>query len=176
MDLVAGIIVGLLTVSAAPVRLPEGVELAEVDFDRHVASLLGKLGCNAGSCHGSFQGKGGLRLSLFGQDARADFLALTREALGRRVQPGAPERSLLLLKASGQVKHGGGRRFDPGSWQYQVLREWIAQGCRRDAASGPVKRLRVEPEEHAFQIPGAAASLKVSAEFADGTREDVTAF
>ncbi len=42
-----------------------------VDFDRHVASLLGRLGCSAGSCHGSFQGRGGLNLSLFGHDPAA---------------------------------------------------------------------------------------------------------
>jgi hypothetical protein len=49
-----------------PVRLPDGSALPAVEFDRHVASLFGRLGCNAGSCHGSFQGRGGLSLSLFG--------------------------------------------------------------------------------------------------------------
>jgi hypothetical protein len=42
-----------------PVRLPDGSALTTVEFDRHVASLFGRLGCNAGSCHGSFQGRGG---------------------------------------------------------------------------------------------------------------------
>ena len=41
-----------------PLRLPDGSVLPAVDFDRHVASLFGRLGCNAGSCHGSFQGRG----------------------------------------------------------------------------------------------------------------------
>ena len=36
-----------------------------VDFEHHVAGLLGKLGCSSGACHGSFQGRGGFRLSLF---------------------------------------------------------------------------------------------------------------
>jgi hypothetical protein len=44
---------------AEPVRLPDGSSLPAVEFDRHVASLFGRLGCNAGSCHGSFQGRGG---------------------------------------------------------------------------------------------------------------------
>ena len=61
-----------------------------VDFDRHVASLFGRLGCNAGACHGSFQGRGGLNLSLFGHDPARDFQALTREALGRRVERARP--------------------------------------------------------------------------------------
>ena len=34
---------------AEPVRLPDGSALPAVDFDRHVASLFGRLGCNAGS-------------------------------------------------------------------------------------------------------------------------------
>ena len=50
--------------AAEPIRLPGGAELKSVDFERHVAGLLGQLGCNAGSCHGSFQGKGGFRFVL----------------------------------------------------------------------------------------------------------------
>jgi hypothetical protein len=38
-----------------PLRLPDGSALERVDFDRLVASLFGRLGCNARSCHGSFQ-------------------------------------------------------------------------------------------------------------------------
>src|SRR5438445_13606408 len=71
---------------------------AEVDFERHVASLLGRLGCNTGACHGSFQGKGGLALSLFGHAPGRDYLALTRDGLGRRVNVVEPDRSLVLPK------------------------------------------------------------------------------
>jgi hypothetical protein len=42
-----------------PVRLADGSALGKVDFDRHVAGLFSRLGCNAGACHGSFQGRGG---------------------------------------------------------------------------------------------------------------------
>ena len=34
------------------------------DFLRDVVPALTKAGCNAGSCHGSFKGRGGLTLSL----------------------------------------------------------------------------------------------------------------
>ena len=47
------------------------------DFQRHVLPLLGRLGCNGRACHGSFQGQGGFRLSLFGYDFAADHAALT---------------------------------------------------------------------------------------------------
>src|SRR5262249_52365528 len=89
---------------------------------------------------------------------------------------GGPETSLVLLKASGQVAHGGGKRFDKRSWPYRVLRDWIAQGARRRAGSGLVKSLRVLPGELAFRGPGQSASLRVLAEFADGSRADVTPF
>ena len=61
-----------------------GTKIAEVDFERHVASLFGRLGCNSAACHGSFQGKGGFRLSLRGYDPTADHPELTRDVLGRR--------------------------------------------------------------------------------------------
>src|SRR6516162_5476473 len=96
--------------AASPVALPNGSALREVSFERHVAPLLGRYGCNAGTCHGSFQGKGGLRLSLFGYSPAMDHTALTREGLGRRVNVADPELSLLLLKPTGRMPHEGGLR------------------------------------------------------------------
>jgi hypothetical protein len=174
------LLLGLLGLTPAgraeSVRLPDGSQVPEVDFERHVASLLGTMGCNSGACHGSFQGKGGFRLSLFGYAPDQDFLALTREGQGRRVDTTDPDRSLLLLKATAQVPHGGGRRFGRDSWQYRVIREWIAHGCRCDPGSGLVRRLEVRPGEHAFRQPGEAVALKATVEFADGTRADLTPF
>src|SRR4051812_30157257 len=99
-----GLAVSLLLAApaAGPVRLPDGSALAGVDFERHVVSLFGRAGCNTGACHGSFQGKGGLRLSLFGHAPARDHRALTRDAGGRRVDPYDADHSLLLLKATGQ--------------------------------------------------------------------------
>ena len=59
-----------------PVNLPGGGKLENVDFERHVMALVGKLGCNAGSCHGSFQGRGAFQLSLFGYDFDTDHEAI----------------------------------------------------------------------------------------------------
>jgi hypothetical protein len=161
---------------AEAVRLPGGAELREVDFERHVAPLLVRSGCSAGACHGSFQGKGGLRLSLFGHMPEKDYLALTRDGLGRRIDRADPDRSLLLLKPTAQVAHEGGRRFAADSWQYRVLREWVARGASRRPGSGAVRRLEVEPRERAFDGPGESAALRVTAEYADGSRADVTPF
>jgi hypothetical protein len=160
----------------AAVCAPRAGAAHDFDFERHVIPLLGKLGCNAGSCHGSFQGKGGLRLSLFGHDPERDFQALTRDAQGRRVNIAEPDRSLILLKPSGQLSHGGRKRFDKDSWQYRVLRSWIAGGGRREVGSGQIRRLSVTPGEQTFRGPGERTRLAVEAEFADSGRADVTAF
>src|SRR6516162_10212192 len=139
--------------AGAAVNLPTNVKLDKVDFERHVMGIFGKMGCNAGSCHGSFQGKGGFRLSLFGYDPDKDYVALTREALGRRVNSADPDNSLLLLKATGAVEHGGGRRFGRDSWQYRVFRDWIVAGAPWSPRSGAVKSVAVNPPEYAFARP-----------------------
>ncbi len=162
--------------AADPIVLPNKTELREVSFERHVAPLLGRYGCNAGTCHGSFQGKGGLRLSLFGYSSDLDYAALTRDGLGRRVNLSEPEESLLLLKPTTRMPHQGGHRFDEGSWSYQVIRTWIAQGAKQHRGDGTPKCLDVQPREHRFTEPGQTKELRVIAEFADGSREDVTPF
>src|SRR5262249_33273755 len=100
LSAVGSIAIAVAISAAHPARPPANPKAKCVDFERHVDSLLGKLGCSAGACHGSFQGKGGFRLSLFGHDPEADYLALTRDAGGRRVDKLHPDSSLLLLKAS----------------------------------------------------------------------------
>jgi hypothetical protein len=164
------------SVRAGSAALPNGGNGESVDFERHVAPLLGKMGCNAGSCHGSFQGKGGLYLSLFGYSPEKDYQALTRDGMGRRVDVADPDKSLMLLKATVQIPHEGGKRFDKNSWQYGVIREWIAQGRGWTAGRGTVKRIDVSPREHWFAKADDTVALKVLVEFADGTRADVTPF
>src|SRR5215212_6791752 len=129
----------------AATSVPGQESLERVDFERHVMGLFSKTGCNNASCHGSFQGKGGFRLSLFGFDPDKDFWAVTRDSAGRRLNPNDPDRSLLLLKATGQVDHGGGMRFSKDSWQYGLLREWIMSGATRMAGAGDVASVTVSP-------------------------------
>ncbi|HEV8067733.1 MAG TPA: DUF1549 and DUF1553 domain-containing protein [Planctomycetaceae bacterium] len=156
----------------AQVALPGGTKLQEVDFGRHVLPLISRFGCNAGACHGSFQGRGGFRLSLFGQDERADFAALVEH-----VDVDVPHESLLLTKASGQVEHGGGRRIAPDSWAYAVLLAWVRQGAHFSpkATRAPLK-LVPSPAAIHFLATGATARLRVSARLSDSTVEDVNPF
>src|SRR5262245_57156037 len=55
-------------IAPAPERFATAAADEVPDFRRHVVPLFGRLGCNGRACHGSFQGKGGFRLSLFGYD------------------------------------------------------------------------------------------------------------
>src|SRR4051794_40390053 len=80
----------------------------EVSFSLDVLPLLTKAGCNSGKCHGTPSGKGGFALSLRGFDADADYACLTRDFGGRRICLSVPQQSLLLLKATGSLPHGGG--------------------------------------------------------------------
>ncbi|HEY7327432.1 MAG TPA: DUF1549 and DUF1553 domain-containing protein [Gemmataceae bacterium] len=158
----------------ADVKLPGGETVQNVDFERHVMGVFGRMGCNSGSCHGSFQGKGGFRLSLFGYDPAKDYLALTREAEGRRLNFSDPDNSLLLLKATGRVPHEGQTRFGRDSWAYQVLRSWIASGARRQPGSGTVVKIAITPAEYTFGKPGQTGQIQVKATFADGATETIT--
>lgn len=145
-----------------------------IDFSRDVMPALTKAGCNQGKCHGSFQGRGGFRLSLLGFDAPFDYDALVRQSRGRRIFPAAPEQSLILRKPTGQVPHGGGTILSSDAAAYQILLNWIEQGLPAPAADDPtVTSLTVEPAEIRL-LPGEQTRLKVTAQWTDGTTRDVT--
>jgi len=169
-----------LVASASPgraaVNLPGNATLETVDFERHIVGLFGRAGCNMGSCHGSFQGKGGFRLSLFGFDPTMDYTNVTRDTLARRVSSVNPDGSLLLLKATGQVEHAGGVRFQKDSWQYQIIKEWMQQGAPWTPGSGDVVKIILTPPEWAFKKAGEKIQIKVEAKFADGSISNITPF
>lgn len=146
-----------------------------VSFRNDVMAVLSKAGCNMGTCHGNQNGKAGFKLSLRGEDAEADHRALTRDMLARRANGNDPDQSLMLLKATGQLAHEGGRRFKKDSSEYALLRAWIVGGMRDDADTAPkVAQLVVSPAEKIVAEPATEAQLTVTAEFANGARRDVT--
>src|SRR5262245_19745613 len=155
------------------------------DFQRHVVPLLGTLGCNGRACHGSFQGQGGFRLSLFGFDFAADHASLSAApkssaAAGElRVDKTDPARSLILRKPTLAVDHEGGDLFAAGSWSYRLLERWIAGGARGTAGDGQWRLLRLEVEPKSIVFPQAdekadVRPLRVVARWEDGSAEDVT--
>src|SRR5262245_18827130 len=154
----------------------DALPAAEPLFGREVVPLLYRLGCSAGTCHGAFAGKGGFRLSLFAADPAADHRTV-RDALGRRLNPLDPDQSLLLLKPTGRLPHGGGVRLARGSAGYRRLRRWIAGGAKYDpAAECRVVAARVEPASVLCTVGAEPASLRVLARLEGGAEVDVTAF
>ena len=146
-----------------------------VSFRNDVMAVLSKAGCNAGTCHGNANGKGGFKLSLRGEDPDRDFQRLTHELSGRRLNIADPDRSLLLRKATMDVAHGGGRRFGADADEYRILREWIAAGAVADPAAAPtLESLAVTPREAVVELSAAAVPLQVTATFSDGAKRDVT--
>tara|TARA_R110002073_G_scaffold328728_1_gene510331 strand:- start:1627 stop:4113 length:2487 start_codon:yes stop_codon:yes gene_type:complete len=143
-------------------------------FRNDVQSVLSRLGCNTGACHGALAGKGGFRLSLRGYDSQSDFLSITREAKGRRVELSDPGRSLLVAKPSGALPHKGGLRLDTESRDYRVLSTWIAAGARGPSDDDVrLERITVTPAASMLR-PGDRTRVLVNAHYNDGRVVDVT--
>lgn len=144
------------------------------DFRQHVVPLLGKVGCNGRACHGSFQGRGGLRLSLFGYDFKADHEALAGGEKPRINKVNVAE-SLMLQKPLQVIPHEGGTRIKENTWQHKVLTKWIEGGAQPIGAKTPeFVRLEITPEEIIAKQKGETFVLKAVAVWSNGTREDVT--
>lgn len=144
------------------------------DFTHDILPLLSRFGCNASACHGKAEGQNGFKLSVFGNDPKADHDAIVKQSRGRRIMAGAPDESLLMRKASAQLPHAGGPRMKPGSPEYAILRDWIASGSPY-AVEGKIEvaELRMEPAEKVMGFKQ-DQPLKVVAKMTDGTERDVT--
>jgi len=159
---------------AVPVEVTGLDQIRQVDFATEIEPLMSRFGCNAGGCHGKQSGQNGFKLSLFGFDTDFDYHALVTEARGRRVMVTAPEKSLLLLKGTAAVPHGGGRRIEPGSEPYRLIQSWIQAGAPASAPTAPhVVRLRMTPSERILS-PNEQQQLTVQAEYSDSSVRDVT--
>lgn len=139
-------------------------------FRKHIDPMLGKLGCNGRACHGSFQGQGDFRLSLFGYDFKMD-----HDGLNERLDTEDPAASYVLQKATLEEPHKGGKRFDKSSWQYRVFLNWIKAGAKGvDKETPDLVKLDITPKEMIFKGKGEKVQMKAVAEWSDGTFEDVT--
>ncbi len=145
-----------------------------VSFELDVQPVLAAFGCNSGPCHGKQRGQNGFQLSLLGFDSDFDYHALTQDARGRRLFPSAPHQSLLLRKATGELPHGGGKRFDRDGDAYHILYRWIDQGATRRVEGEPeLETVVLEASDFTLK-PNQSASLRTVATYSDGTTRDVT--
>ena len=165
----------LLGVLAPGTALLAAEAARPVSFINDVVPVFTKASCNSGACHAKAgQGQNGFQLSLLGFEPQEDYEHLVKEGRGRRLSAPAPEQSLLLLKATSAVPHGGGRRLDPESPGYRLLRDWIAQGMNYDQPADPkLVSISVQPARGTLKRKG-EQQLKVMARFSDGRVKDIT--
>ena len=164
---------------APPIRAEATVEQVEepqpVSFRNEVVPALTKLGCSAGTCHGTPTGKGGFKLSLQGYAPDADYRAIVLEG-SRRANKGDAGRSLLLLKPMVEMPHGGGKRLSREMPEFDILTRWIAEGLRDDPPETPeLVKIEILPGRRDLELPAAKQQqISAIATYSDGTAVDVT--
>src|SRR5262249_10184752 len=140
-----------------------------------VMAVLGKAGCNAGTCLGKASGKGGIKLSLRGYNPAADLEAITHGQFGRRGNPGVAEGSLVFQKPGGLGEDGCGPGVRLNSPFYGLMHQWLREGAKGDQDRAPrLEKIEVFPESRILPRSGMTQQLIVRAHFAGGLIRDVT--
>lgn len=143
-------------------------------FRQDVLPILTRFGCNSGACHGKLAGQNGFKLSLRAYAPELDHPSLARDLSARRIDYARPEQSLLLRKASAQVPHEGGRKFDVGSRAYRTLVAWIAaRSPGPDEKESDATKLEILPGSATVAV-GQTQPLSVIAHYSGGRTRDVT--
>ena len=157
-----------------PVEVRGSKARRSIHFENDVLPILSRFGCNTSGCHGKAEGQNGFKLSIFGFDPDADLAALTQEGRGRRTNRTVPDSSLLLLKASGGMPHGGGIRIRKNSGEYRMLFDWILSGANLgDPNAAKLTSIQVTPHDSRMAME-TNRQLQVTARFSDGRAIDVT--
>ena len=159
-----------------PVEVRNQTRADPIRFEYETLPVLTRHGCNAGSCHGSPQGKGGFYLSMFAYEPHKDEENLVRGGFNRRINVLEPEASLLLKKPTMQLAHVGGTKLSKKDVGYQILRDWIQEGGRGDPKDRPLC-IGIVLHPHPTRVlhfPHVEQQLSVLARFSDGTSRDVT--
>ena len=149
------------------------VDADAVTFRSDVQPLFARFGCNQGACHGALSGKGGFRLSLRGDDPAFDWNNVAREQFSRRINTATPERSLILLKATAQIAHEGGKRFAADSAPAKAIGE-VDRKRRERREDSRGRQAGRRAKEKVLDPKTRTQPLKAFAVFADGSKRDVT--
>jgi hypothetical protein len=176
---------------AIPVAAVESHTVTPVSLTNDLEPLFTKIGCNQGSCHGQQNGQGGFKLTLRGYDSAFDYEQIWKADGARRINAKEPEKSLLLIKPTMQVPHGGGPRLTKGSLEYNLLFRWIIEQAKKQDQKEPSKdkdksaatsvpeearltEIEVFPVERVVPKPGLKQRILVTARYSDGSFRDVT--
>jgi hypothetical protein len=150
-------------------------EKPKLSFVKDIVPIFTKSGCANSNCHGSIRGQAGFKLSLFGYEPDLDYDAIVKAQDGRRINKTDAAKSLILLKPTFSIPHGGGERFKIGSLEYEAILDWIRDGATYDSAGSPrLKTLRVTPEEITLIGIGTKHQLTAMGAYTDGSTEDLT--
>lgn len=161
--------------ASVPATVKGAANDAPVDFTREIVPIFTRAGCNQGACHGAQHGRGGFKLSLLGFDALFDYPQIVQSAEGRRIVLSDPERSILLLKPTLTMEHGGGERLRMHSREYNLLKRWLEDGAPEPSSKdATVTALEVWPSQRRM-VPEEQQQILVKATWSDGRTEDVTA-
>ena len=157
-----------------PVTVARAGDKPPLRFVTDIAPLFSKYGCNGGLCHGKATGQNGFMLSLLGFEPDFDYQTAVRGTFARRLSAGNAERSLLMLKATGTMAHGGGPLVKVGSDDHTMFVRWIDGGLSGPHDDDPViKRVELFPEQRVLEA-GSKQQLLVTAYFSNGEVRDVT--
>ncbi len=175
--------------AAASVRVLGPGPKRPFSFSRDIGAILTRRGCNGSDCHGSVIGRGGFKLSKNAADPVEDhrwlvkggtYQVLTAESKGKetpRIELDEPAKSLLLLKPTMSIPHGGGERFRLGSPDYLTLLEWIRSGAPfgEDGAGEDVSIQKVDvfPRQNVLNEK-VSQQLLVLAHLRNGQQEDIS--
>ena len=90
-----------------------------------------------------------------------------------RINLEQPEQSLLLLKPTFAVPHGGGSLFSRGSEDYQTILDWVRNGAPFGQADARIERLDVFPMQPVLDLHG-KQNLLVIAHRSGGRQADAS--
>ena len=174
--------------ATATINIEDAGGARRLTFARDITAILTKRGCNDTACHGSVKGRNGFKLSVYALLPRDDyqwivdggtFRVLTTDANPKtpRINLKEPEKSLLLLKPTFTVPHGGGLRFAVGSEDYLTMLNWIKAGApfadKTEDEGARLDRVEVTPKEIVLDGRG-KQQLIVTGYLPNGHREDLT--
>ncbi len=156
-------------------------------FAQDIGGIFTRRGCNSTMCHGSVKGKNGFKLSINAMFPRDDYkwiveggtykvLSADTGPKNPRINLKEPEKSLILLKPTFTIPHGGGVRFAVGSRDYNTILNWVKNGAPYGAdarSSSAIEKIEVFPREVVLEANG-RQQLLVTGYLANGREEDLT--
>ena len=173
----------------ATLRIEGSADERPFSFSRDIVGIFTRRGCNGSGCHGGVKGQAGFKLSDNGVHPHDDykwiveggvFQVLTDDSGGPkqpRINLETPQASLLLQKATMEIAHGGGPRFDKGSDDYTTILNWITAGAPygKESDTGTPKIVKLETYPNNIVLDqGQKQRILVTAHFSDGRQEDFT--